>query len=48
MPKNSKVHKMADAMMKRGVPKSEAIATAQKRTGQSYQTGKAPKSKKRK
>lgn len=44
MPKNSPVHKMADAMMRRGVPEDEAIATAQKRTGLSYATGKPPKS----
>lgn len=40
MPKNSKVHRQADAMKRAGVPESIAIATAQKRTGQSYATGK--------
>jgi len=45
MPKNTKVHKMADAIEKSGAPKSVAIATAQKRTGQSYATGKPTKKK---
>lgn len=40
MPENTKVHKMAKAMERSGVPVGEAIATAQKRTGQSYATGK--------
>lgn len=48
VPKNTKVHKMAEAMMKRGVPEGEAIATAQKRTGMSYATGKKPKKGKKK
>jgi hypothetical protein len=45
MPKNTPVHRMAKAMERRGVPVSEAIATAQKRTGMSYATGKRPKTK---
>lgn len=40
MPTNTKVHKMAKAMERSGVPVGEAIATAQARTGQSYATGK--------
>ena len=46
MPKNSKVHKLADAIERSGVSKGTAIAIAQKKTGQSYKTGKAPKRKK--
>jgi hypothetical protein len=48
MPTNTKVHKMAKAMEKEGVPVGEAIATAQKRTGKSYATGNPPKSKAKK
>jgi hypothetical protein len=40
MPKGTRVHKQADAMMKKGVPPEIAIPTAQKRTGQSFATGK--------
>lgn len=40
MPTNTKVHKMAKAMEASGAPVGMAIATAQKRTGQSYATGK--------
>jgi hypothetical protein len=46
MPKNTKVHKMYEAMVRNGVPKGEAAATAQKRTGKSLRTGKKPKGKK--
>jgi hypothetical protein len=46
MPKNTKVGRMYDAMVARGVPKGEAAATAQKRTGRSLKTGKKPKGKK--
>ena len=44
-PVGTKVHKMAKAIERRGVPVAEAIATAQKRTGLSYATGKRPKTK---
>jgi hypothetical protein len=47
MPKGTKVDDMYQAMVKRGVSKGEAAATAQKRTGLSLQTGKPPKRKKR-
>lgn len=40
MPKGTRVHKQAEAMMRRGVPPGIAIPTAQKRTGQSFATGK--------
>ena len=45
MPKGTKVHKMADAMQEKGVPVGKAIATAQKKTGMSYATGRPPKGK---
>jgi hypothetical protein len=45
MPKGSKVHKLAGKLEAKGLPKGESIAIAQKQTGQSYATGKAPKSK---
>lgn len=38
---------MYQAMVDRGVPKGEAAATAQKRTGLSLKTGKPPKSKRK-
>ena len=40
MPKGTKVHKKAEAMMAKGVPPEIAIPTAQKQTGQSFATGK--------
>lgn len=40
MPTGTRVHKMAQAIMRAGGDEGMAIATAQKRTGQSYQTGK--------
>jgi hypothetical protein len=46
MPKGTKVHKMAQAMIRHGVPKGKAIATAQKKTGKSYKTGRKPKKRK--
>lgn len=45
MPKNSKVHKQYEAMVKAGTPKNIAAATSQKQTGQSLKTGRAPKKK---
>lgn len=47
MPKNTKVHKLAHELMRNGMPKGQAIATAQKKTGQSYATGKKTGAKKR-
>lgn len=47
MPKGTKVHKAVDAMVKRGMPKSRAIAIAQASTGQSYKTGRKLKTKRR-
>lgn len=45
MPVDTPVHKMAKAIERSGVPEGIAIATAQKKTGMSYATGKPPKSK---
>ena len=46
MPKNSKVHKMFDALTKKGMSKGKAARIAQSKTGQALQTGKPPKGKK--
>ncbi len=48
MPKGSKVHKMAKALMREGMSEGRAIATAQAKTGKSYATGRKPKRKRRK
>lgn len=48
MPKASKVHKMADAIERRGVSKGRAIAIAQSKMKQSYATGKPLKKSGRK
>lgn len=40
MPKNSKVHRLYEAMVQSGVPKELAAKTAQKRTGMSLRSGK--------
>ena len=45
MPKGTPVEKQYKAMVRAGVPKGEAAATAQKRTGLSLKTGKPPKKK---
>lgn len=45
MPKNTPVDKMYETMKKKGMPKSKAAAIAQKKTGKSLATGKAPKKK---
>lgn len=45
MPKGTKVDAIYEAMVRRGVSKGEAAATAQKQTGKSLKTGKAPRSK---
>ena len=43
MPKNSKVHKVYDALRKQGYSKGMAARIAQKQTGQALMTGKPPK-----
>lgn len=45
MPKNTKVHKMYDAIRKGGASKSKAARIAQSKTGKSIKTGKKPKRK---
>jgi len=46
MPKNSSVHKMYEALLKKGHSKASAARIAQHQTGKSLATGKAPKRKK--
>jgi hypothetical protein len=48
MPKNTKVHKLADALRKKGHSKQSAIKIAQAKTGQSYKTGRKTRKKTRK
>jgi hypothetical protein len=43
MPKSSRVHKMYDGMVKKGMPKGKAAAIAQNRTGQALSTGRKAK-----
>lgn len=45
MPKNSKVHRIYDAIKRKSGNPGMAAATAQKVTGKSLATGRAPKSK---
>jgi len=45
MPKNTKVGKMYDAMVRDGMDKGKAAAIAQSKTGKSLATGRTPKSK---
>lgn len=45
MPKNSKVGRMYDAMVKEGMDKGKAARIAQSRTGQALSTGKPPRHK---
>lgn len=45
MPKGTKVHKMYDAMRKKGVSKGKAARIAQAKTGKSLKTGRKPKEK---
>ena len=45
MPKNTKVHKMYDAMVRQGMDKAKAARIAQSKTGKSLSTGKPPKKK---
>lgn len=46
MPKNSKVGKMYDAMVREGMDKGKAARIAQSKTGKSLATGRKPKGKK--
>lgn len=46
MPKNTKVGRMYDAMVKEGMPKGKAARIAQSRTGKSLKTGRKPKRRK--
>ena len=45
MPKNTKVHKIYEALVRSGASKSKAARIAQSQTGKSLATGKAPKRK---
>ena len=45
MPKNSRVHKMYDAMTGEGMDKGKAARMSQAKTGQALATGKPPKKK---
>lgn len=45
MPKSSKVHKMYEALKRRGYSVQSAVRIAQKRTGQALATGRKPKRK---
>lgn len=47
MPKNSRVHKMYDALRREGKSKASAARIAQSRTGQALKTGRKPKRKRR-
>lgn len=47
MPKNSKVGKMYDAMVREGMSKSKAARIAQSKSGESLATGRKPKGKKK-
>lgn len=47
MPKNSRVHKMYDALLRQGKSKATAAKIAQSRTGQALATGRPPKRKKK-
>lgn len=43
MPKGTKVHRMYEHLVAKGMSKGMAAATAQKRTGKSLRTGRKPK-----
>jgi hypothetical protein len=45
MPKNTKVHKLYDALRREGASKGKAARIAQSKTGQALATGKPPKRK---
>lgn len=47
MPKNSKVHKVYEALLREGHSKASAARIAQSQTGQALATGRKPKRKKR-
>jgi hypothetical protein len=47
MPKNSRVGRMYDGLVKAGKSKATAAKIAQSRTGQALATGRPPKRKKR-
>ena len=47
MPRDSKVHTIYDALVKRGMPKGKAARIAQSKSGQALATGKPPKGKKK-
>lgn len=46
MPKNSKVHRMYQAMVDEGMAKGKAARIAQSRTGQALATGRKPRRRK--
>lgn len=46
MPKSSTVHKMYEALRRRGYSKAKAAHIAQSQTGQALQTGRKPRKKK--
>ena len=48
MPKNSKVHKVYDALTREGMDKGKAARIAQSKTGKSLATGKPPRKAKKK
>lgn len=45
MPKNTKVHKIYEAIVREGGSKAKAARIAQAKTGRSLKTGKPPKRK---
>jgi len=47
MPKNTKVYRCVQDLMRKGYAKPNAIRICQKSTGQSYATGRKPKKKKK-
>lgn len=48
MPKNSKVHKVYEALLRQGKSKASAARIAQARTGQALATGRPPKRRSKK
>lgn len=47
MPKNSKVHRMFEALLRKGYTLEAAARISQSETGQSLMTGKKPKRKRK-
>ena len=45
MPKGTRVHRLKTRLQRKGMEEGPAIATAQKKTGQSYATGKRVRKK---